>query len=275
MEAALFPPMAAHILLIFVGAISMVALVGIAYNYSLTRSTREKIARVEELERDVKILQCDIKALQDRLPKDAMPDNTDTKPAVDKAAGGALAGNVKQEVWQGFVDDYNNLANSMNIPKAAEACENFVRNNKVQLLVCVESQKAEDGKTLVYTAVDNVESSRYWAWNVTGKPDYFGVSRMLEILRCNALLQASPLAFPSGYPVTSSAYASRYSASLENRGGTKWPMAAPTRRAARAMAVDCAFMLCASFSCVFWVAGGSSDCCTKTTVRASCARLRQ
>lgn len=27
----------------------------------------------------------------------------------------------------------------------------------------------------------------------TGKPDYFGVSRMLEILRCNALLQASPL----------------------------------------------------------------------------------
>ena len=175
MEAALFPPMAAHILLIFVGAISMVALVGIAYNYSLTRSTREKIARVEELERDVKILQRDIKVLQDRLPKDAIPDNTDTKPAVDKAAGGAMAGNVKQEVWQGFVDDYNNLANSMNIPKAAEACENFVRNNKVQLLVCVESQKAEDGKTLVYTAVDNVESSRYWAWNVTGKPDDFAV----------------------------------------------------------------------------------------------------
>ena len=31
--------------------------------------------------------------------------------------------------------------------------------------------------------------------HVTGKPDYFGVSRMLEILRCNALLQASPLVF--------------------------------------------------------------------------------
>ena len=153
MEAALFPPMAAHILLIFVGAISMVALVGIAYNYSLTRSTRGKIARVEELERDVKILQRDIKVLQDRLPKDAMPDNTDTKPAMDKAAGAAIAGNVKQEVWQGFVDDYNN----------------------VQLLVCVESEKAENGKTLVYTAVDNVESSRYWAWNVTGKPDDFAV----------------------------------------------------------------------------------------------------
>ena len=160
MEAALFPPMAAHILLIFVGAISMVALVGIAYNYSLTRSTREKIACIEELERDVKILQRDIKVLQDRLPKEAMPDNTDTKTAMDKAAGAAIAGNVKQEVWQEFVDDYNNLANSMNIPKAAEACENFVRNNKVQLLVCVESEKAENGKTLIYTVVDNVDEKK-------------------------------------------------------------------------------------------------------------------
>lgn len=180
MEAALFPPMAADVLLILVGAISMVALVGIAYNYSLTISNRKKIARIEELEHEVKLLQRDIKALQDRLPKNGMSeaatqDHAEAKSVSDKAAGSAEVHKGKQEVWQGFVDDYNNLANSMNIPKAAEACENFVRNNKVQLLVCVESQKAEDGKTLAYTAVDSVESSRYWAWNVAGRPDDFVV----------------------------------------------------------------------------------------------------
>lgn len=167
--------MVAHVILILVGAISMVALVGLAYNVSLTISNRKKIARIEELEHEVKILQRDIKALQDKLPKTTPPDNAVAKPVAEKAAGGTEAQKIKQEVWQRFVDDYNNLANSMKVPKAAEACENFVRNNKVQLLACVESGETEAGKTPVYASVDSVENSKLWAWNVTGQANTYVV----------------------------------------------------------------------------------------------------
>lgn len=180
MEAALFPPMVANVILISVGAISMVALVGVAYNYSLTISSRKKVAKVEELEHEVKILQRDIKELKERLtkispPEPAAQEKVSVKSASSKAAGGIEERNLKQEVWQGFVNDYNNLANSMNVPKAAEACENFVRNNKVQLLTCTSPQEGDGGRTPVYTLVDTVADSKYWVWNVTGQTEDFVV----------------------------------------------------------------------------------------------------
>ena len=172
MEAGLFPPLVASVLIILVGAISMVALVGLAYNYSFIISARTKISRIEELEHEVKALQRDIKELKERAakksaPEFAVPDKVAAKPVP------AEERKLKQEVWQGLVDDYNNLANIMNVPRAAEACENFVRNNKLQMFICKEPQAADGGQTPVYETVDTVDISRYWAWPVTGQPDDF------------------------------------------------------------------------------------------------------
>ena len=72
-------------------------------------------------------------------------------------------------------------------------------------------------------------------------------------------------------------FATGSAGAFASSGGMKWPTAAPTRRAVMAMmmVVCCAFMRFAFSSCVFSVAGGSSDYYTKTTARASCARLRR
>lgn len=181
MEAGLFPPVIAHIVLILVGAISVVALVGIAYNYSIIIGNRGRMAKVDELEREVKSLQRELKELKERVNKyqlhEAAPiDKGVTPAAVNVATNKNEERNLKQEVWQKFVDDYNNLANSMNVPKAAEACENFVRTNKVHLLICVGHADAAAGDNgPMYAPVEKVEDSNYWAWNVPGQPEDFTV----------------------------------------------------------------------------------------------------
>lgn len=181
MEAGLFPPMIAHVVLILVGAISVVALVGIAYNYSIIIGNRGRMAKVDELEQEVKSLQREMKEIRERVNKaqlkDAVPiDKGVPVSAVNVAKPAADERQLKQEVWQKFVDDYNNLANSMNVPKAAEACENFVRTNKVHLLICVGPADPLTGdNTPVYAPVDKVEESNYWAWDVPGQPEDFAV----------------------------------------------------------------------------------------------------
>lgn len=181
MEAGLFPPMVAHIVLILVGVISFVALVGISYNYSVHISNREKIAKIEDLEREFKSMQREIKGIKEQLVKyqfkEAVPvDKGVPKSAFNVASASADEGALKQEVWQRFVDDYNNLANSMEVPKAAKACEDFVRNNRLHLLICVETSDTETGGgSPLYAPVDEVELSNFWAWQVPGKEDTFVV----------------------------------------------------------------------------------------------------
>ena len=54
MDVTIFPPFVAQVMLILVGAISLVALVGIAYNYSLVINGREELAKIAALENEDK-----------------------------------------------------------------------------------------------------------------------------------------------------------------------------------------------------------------------------
>ena len=181
MEAGLFSPLTAHAVLILVGVISLVALVGISYNYSLIINNRGRLSKIEDLEREVNSLQRDLREIREQMVKyqlgEAVPvDKGVPKRAANMAAAGAAEGTLKQEVWQAFVNDYNNLANSMDVPKADQACENFVRNNRLQLLICVEPAAAEQGDgNPLYAPVDEVELSNFWAWQVPGENDMFAV----------------------------------------------------------------------------------------------------
>ncbi len=181
MDLAIFPPFAAQVMLILVGVISIVALVVGAYNYSIIISGREEFNKIAELEREVKILHAEIKDIKGRIAeyqlKDAVPLDKDLAPAETASqADGKTAEEAQPEVWQQFVDDFNNLAASMDIPKAAEACANFVQANKLHLLVCVEPQNQTAGaRNPVYAPVDELDISNYWAWPVPGQDDAYVV----------------------------------------------------------------------------------------------------
>lgn len=181
MESALFPPMIANIILILVGTISVVSLIGVAYTYSIILNSRKKIAKAEQLEHELHALQRDVQELKGHMAKtqlkEAVPiDRGVPQTAVNTVKSSKTEKGMQPEVWQKFVDDYNNLANSMNVPRAAEACENFVRSYNLNLLICVDNQSSESGSnTPMYAPVDKVELSNYWAWNVTGQPEDFAV----------------------------------------------------------------------------------------------------
>ncbi|SHK37098.1 hypothetical protein SAMN05216582_1031 [Selenomonas ruminantium] len=181
MEPALFSPMMADMILILVGAVSIVALIGTAYNYSIIISRRDKILKIEQLERDLKLLQQEIRELKNGAVKIR---RGEAAPAAEAGASAAAdtqkrtppEKKMQPEVWRKFVDDYNNLANSMNVPRAAEACDNFVKSHKLTLLVCVVSGPASaNGGSLSYETVEQVAGSNYWAWNVAGQPEDFVV----------------------------------------------------------------------------------------------------
>ena len=101
METGLFSPMIADTVLILVGVISLVALVGISYNYSLMFNARGKIAKIEALEQELKILQRELKELKSQMVKyqfkEAAPiDKGVPKSAVNTAAAGAAESPLKR-----------------------------------------------------------------------------------------------------------------------------------------------------------------------------------
>ncbi len=182
MEPALFSPMTANIIIILIGTLSVVALLGAAYNSSVIIGNRDKFKKIDKMEHELKQLQQELKALKKapaaNSPTVAAPSAGKEMPQTTLAAQkkGNLEQNLQPEVWQKFVDDYNNLANSMNVPKAVEACTNFVRSYKLELLVCVASEEQAGGAANpIYASADDVEQSVFWAWNVTGQPEDFAV----------------------------------------------------------------------------------------------------
>lgn len=180
MEVTIFPPFVAQVMLILVGVISLVALVGIAYNYSIIINGRGEFAKIAELERELKALQSEVKEIRGRLAaeqiKTGVLQDKEPRPDIVKQDSTAEPKKLQTEVWQQFIDDYNNLAASMDIPKAAEACANFVKSNKLQMLICVEPHNTETGrKTPLYAPVDEPDISSFWAWLVPGQEEDFVV----------------------------------------------------------------------------------------------------
>ena len=180
MDVTIFPPFVAQVMLILVGAISLVALVGIAYNYSLVINGREELAKIAALENEVKQLQAEVKEIRGWMAKaqlkEGVPQDKVPRPDKVKPEGTAEVKKIQTEVWQAFIDDYNNLAASMDVPKAAEACVNFVKSHKLQMLICVEPHDSASGrKTPMYAPVDETEISNFWAWPVPGQEEDFVV----------------------------------------------------------------------------------------------------
>lgn len=69
--------------------------------------------------------------------------------------------------WKQFIDDYNNLAASMNVPRAMQACENFVKIHKLATLIFYERDKVTD--QMKFAMVKEVMQSVYWAKMVPGE----------------------------------------------------------------------------------------------------------
>ena len=85
---------------------------------------------------------------------------------------------MKRSVWQNFVDDFNSLAQSMDVPKADVACENFVGLHKLVLLDCIAHSGANikgSQAEPIFAVEKSVKGSAYWAWPLPGEKGRYAV----------------------------------------------------------------------------------------------------
>lgn len=189
----LFDPLVGDVLTIFVGVIGMLALVAAAYNWSMHVKNGKLIdgqqADIEKLRLELRALKEDIAAINRDIPqalKDGIEKNKQVDPIIADALKQSPADNPTQPkvtrhepadandelneiLWQAFVEDYNSLASSMDVPKAEEACEAFIKTHGLKMLVCIDHAAEFAGTTAPkYVPVDQIGASTYWAYNIEG-----------------------------------------------------------------------------------------------------------
>lgn len=155
---ALFSPLASGVLLVLAVVLGVLSLVAAAYSWSAILSSRSRLDKIDTLEQELRKLRQDVKVLQSNLAGLQL-----------QAAPAAGEPEKERPVWQDFIDDYNSLAISMNVPKAEEACEAFLRAYGLSLLVCVNPAAQEDSGRRTgpkFSEVDQLPTSTLWAWPI-------------------------------------------------------------------------------------------------------------
>ena len=173
MHMALFPPLVADFLLILTGVISIVALVAAAYSWSINIAQRKQLDQFVAIEDELKKVKRDLRNLNSKMvPLEQSA--AEFQPGQAPAPAMALTSQVP--IWQAFLADYNSLAMSINVPKADTACELFVRNYKLSLLICVDHAAQENGQTVLkFVPVEQAAGSQYWAWPLPDKNGIYAV----------------------------------------------------------------------------------------------------
>lgn len=188
----LFDPLIGDVLTIFVGVIGMLALVAAAYNWSMHvkngKLIDEQQTEIEKLRLELRSLKEDIAAINRDVPQ-ALKDGIEKNKQVDPVIADALKKSpadtpteprlmpqpkdandeLNEMLWQAFVEDFNRLAGSMDVPKAEEACAEFIKTHGLKMLVCIDHAAEFAGTTAPkFTTVDQLAASTYWAYNIEG-----------------------------------------------------------------------------------------------------------
>ena len=139
-----------------------------------------------KLEADVKKLSNDLKLLDRKLNDMRPPKVVDTLPEIapfGMSGGGVSNANtaaaapapssseagvaIDSAEWSKFVEEFNLLAGSMDVPKKLQACEKFVKDHKARLLVY--------SGMMNFMGTNDVDESNYWAWKISESNNIYAV----------------------------------------------------------------------------------------------------
>lgn len=162
-------PTLSSILLFLSLALGVILLIAFAYLWSIRRQDREELERLSII---VKNLSKKIKELENPLDEKSDVKKVDTvleaEPfgiPIDKDSSSSK--NEVQVSWESFIENYNHIAKSMAVPGQLKACENFVTENNLTILIC--------GAKADFVLASSVAESRVWAWKMEGSDKYIVV----------------------------------------------------------------------------------------------------
>ena len=150
-------------------ALSVILLFAFAYLWT----TRHQTGEIAQLKDRVKKISGDLKSLEEKVQEIKPQKKIETVPAPEafgldfnqrkeKAAAPKIP--VGAQVWSKFIDDYNHIAGSMLVPGQAQACQKFVEENGLRMMMT--------GVTGNFLGTNSVDESNFWAWKIPESKTY-------------------------------------------------------------------------------------------------------
>lgn len=159
-EPRLFSPMMTDVFVVLCFIMSFILIGAVIYLYLQNQNFKSHGKKINSISRDLKAAIAEIHNINAYLfpSKDKEEKKTVTPPPPKEENPPKT---VKKEIWQDFIDAYNNLANSMEVPKADIACENFIKEHNLSLF---KLESKTEGQPPVFAAGD--KNAAYWGYQI-------------------------------------------------------------------------------------------------------------
>ena len=156
--------------------LSIILLIALSYIWSTQRQDKDNIEKlstiVKNLSKKIKDLEAEnsdkssLKETEENLSK-TISINTLKEPSIKTPEVSEISeskknlddqAKVSKKPWATFLENYNHIAESMAVPGQLKACENFVAENKLKILVYTGNMN--------FIAASDVRESKFWAWKI-------------------------------------------------------------------------------------------------------------
>jgi len=182
----ILPPVFRDVLIILCIVLGVLLLVVVAYLWTVQHQAKEHVEQLQRLTGDVKAVTMELRTLRSILmPEQGGMDERGKKAEEDPKSvlsfpeeEGNAPPPVKRSIWQPFLEDFNSLARSMDIPKADIACENFVELHQLILLRCLFPSSPSGNRGEMppkFTKEKAIANGVYWAWPLPEEEGRFAV----------------------------------------------------------------------------------------------------
>lgn len=151
--------------------LDVLLIIAVAYVWMMWRQDHQALKQVSALSSEMKELSKALKGLQSPEPEELpaeeipLPKPEDPGPSIKK-----------EVVWKPFVEEFNKFAEGMKKPGAEGACEKFVKEKKLKLLMCLDHAAVENGMpSPKFTEVQSVAVSGFWAYPLPDVADRYAI----------------------------------------------------------------------------------------------------
>ncbi len=160
------------LMLVILGlTLNVILMAAFAYLWVMWRLDHKALKQMSGLSAEMKELSAALKALQ---PPEPAPAEEPEAPMPEEPASDQPV--KKEVVWKEFVDEFNQLAEKAKQPGCEEACERFVKEKQITLLMCLDPAAEVDGKpTPKFAPVQSVPVSGFWAYPLPETADRYAV----------------------------------------------------------------------------------------------------
>ena len=175
-DPGILPPVFRDVLIILCIVLGVLLLFAVAYLWTVMQQAKDQTGQIKRLNEDLKAVTTELRTLQAILmpeefgkgkQEEAEPEVEPVLSFPQPEEGKPVS--VKRTVWQDFVDDFNSLARSMDIPKADVACKNFVGLHQLILLKCLFPSSSDGRHSEMppkFAREKNIADGVYWAWPI-------------------------------------------------------------------------------------------------------------